>query len=105
MGSYSTPSRRQRGSRSAGSSVLDKLKLGSFLGVVSVGCTRAECTVLAKKTSTYFQKCHCVVTEIKGTDIKISYMNGELSEEWISADDSRIVIDKDETWCAHGRVC
>merc|ERR1712066_400279 len=95
---HSTPrqprSQRQRARKSLGLSVLDKVKLGSFLGVVSTECTRAECTVLSKKTGTYYQKCHCVVKEVKDLSIRIAYMNAECGEEWLSIDDSRIVLNK-----------
>lgn len=82
-----------------------KLREGTHIGVISTGCTRESCRVESKQNGAPYQKCHCVVKQVNGDELLIGYVNNELDDEWISVDDKRLVFDKDEHWCAHGRVC
>jgi len=98
-------SQRNRGKNTAAGVALEKITLGIHIGVISTTCTREGCRVESKKTGVHYQKCHCLVKEVKGQHLLIEYVNKELSDEWIVVNDKRIVVDKDEKWCVHGRVC
>merc|ERR1712187_534068 len=87
-----------------------QIKAGAYIGVRCKDCTLEACRVVSKKTSENgvpltFQKCHCYVKDVRENTVLISYMKGERSDEWMQISDTRIVLDKDEKWCAHGRLC
>jgi len=82
-----------------------KIQVGSYIGVACSYCTREECRVTSKKNGTSFQKCHAYVKQVARNQILIQYMNNECADEWLWRKDPRIITDKDEKWCAHGRVC
>jgi len=81
------------------------LRAGDFIGVKSNLCDRAECTVYPKTSQAPYQKCHCEIKDIKKHKALISYAHGGINDEWVGLSEGRIVLDKDEFRCKHGRVC
>merc|ERR1712217_558882 len=76
-----------------------------YAAVTCSSCTREECRVISKTTGASYQKCHVYVKEVVGDHLLIHYVKNEQEDEWISCYDPRLIIDKDENWCAHGKVC
>merc|ERR1719382_1320799 len=78
-------------------------KVGTFVGVGFPGCTRIECTKQSVKFGTSYQKCHCLIKMVKGSQLLIHHVaDAQLDDQWMDKSDERIVIDKDEQWCRHG---
>merc|ERR1712083_1258338 len=76
------------------------------IGVNFPGCTRTECTRQSKKFGSSYQKCHCEIKQANGSKVLIHHVSTtDLQDQWMDKTDTRIVIDKDEKWCAHGRIC
>merc|ERR1719291_1278477 len=92
--------RRRRGKQ------YDQLRAGAFIGVKFSGCTRLECTRQSKKSGTSYQKCHCEIMQVNGTRLLVHHVaDSAVDDQWMEMYDARIVIDRDEQWCAHGRLC
>jgi len=83
-----------------------QLRVGQFIGVKCSGCIRVDCTTTSKKTGSSYQKCHCEIKQVKGTQLLIHHVaNSDVDDQWMEKADPRIVRSKDEKWCSHGRLC
>jgi len=79
--------------------------LAQYIAVRCDACTRQECRVENRRTGTFYQKCHCRISQCVDDMVKVHYMNGEHEDEWLSLSDPRIFNSQDEHWCEHGKVC
>merc|ERR1712217_903002 len=78
---------------------------GSYIAIQNSSCARKECQVTSKKTGACYQKCHVYVNKSTCGQVLIQYMNNERADEWSEHNDARIIVEKDEKWCKHGKIC